>query len=233
MLLCVWAVVGRINENVYGGGVITCQLQYRSIYSPSSGTLVALDVHEGSTIHMGQLVGRVFSNDDIEEFLNASKLLQYQEEVFEVIKKQVMEIKKQQTAFSDEELKCLDACIKRSEEQLKWYKKYLEEKIPTLAESGAVSQVYVMELHETNNSRMRDYEQYQADKIKQKVSLTKTIYDLDCTLGDYETSVKRVRFEMEQKLHAILYRSRIISYCNGQVTNINVNNGDFIQKGME
>jgi len=57
--------------------------------------------------------------------------------------------------------------------------------------------------------------------------------ELEDKLLEYELSARRACYEAEQKMRTVMLRTRIISTCNGEVLNINVNSGAVVRKGQE
>ncbi len=232
-LMIIWGIFGWVNETVYGGGIILHDGEYGSIYAQSDGILLSQDVERGDEVHMGQVVGRIFSDNDVEELLQLTHLLRYQESVFQKIAGRIEYIKKQQTDFSAEDIRRLDDSLARIKQQIFWYDDYLNNKVPKLESSGAVSKLHVAELRGAYDSRLREREELEAKRIEDKISLANTVFELENTLINYETSVSKVRFDVEQKIRSIRYRSRIVSYCNGTVANLNVRNGDMVTRGTK
>jgi len=155
--VCIWGICGRINENVFGGGLITYYTQFGSVVSQSEGTLISLDVQVGDRVQRGQIIGRIVSAQDLEEFLISKKLLENQEKTYKLIQAHVDKIKSENKRFTAEEQKRIDASVKRLQEQLDWGKKFLQD-AKNLTSSGAISQVQFMQMQLQYNDGMNDQE---------------------------------------------------------------------------
>ena len=230
-LMCVWGVAGTVNDTVSGGGLILHGGEYGSVSARGSGILLSIDVARGDEVHAGQVVGRVFSNDDLEEFFQLTRMLRHEESVFAMIAERVESLKKEKRDLTDEDIRLLDGCLERAKKQAAWYDDFIVKNVSKLEKSGAISQLQAASLRDTHNERLADREKLESSRLQEKVSLANTVFDLDDTLVKYELDVKRARFGAEQKMRNIRYRSRVICTCDGTVANLNVRPGDMVSPG--
>jgi len=233
VLICIWALVGQINENTYGTGIITRYAKFSSVNSPSSGSVIALDVQVGDEIRRGQLIGRIFSETHFEQFLISTRLLEHQQKVLDIVRAHIEKLKIGQSKFTEEEISRLNSSLDRMEEQLRWHRVFVDEKVKYLVDSGAVSKIDFMKMKAENSQRISEYDSLLSQKSSAGINLSKNFFELENKLLDYELTVRRARFEAEQNLRSLLVSSRVISYSSGVVANVNVSSGEQVSMGQE
>lgn len=232
ILLVVWSFLGRIGENVYGAGMIMGRGAYAGVAATGSGILASLDVRPGDEISSGQVVGRIFAQDDLAALRRARSLLSHYGEAYEKNRRLVDGIRQSREKYSAEELKRLDASLERQRRQLAWYEEHIK-KFPDLAKTGAISRYEAADAQDRLDKRFLSIDTDEAAKLNEAFSCLDRIFSLEHDLFDYEVAVSRARTTVEEFLNVASVHARVISRCSGRVVNVNVDPGDVVTVGQE
>lgn len=232
VLLVVWSLTGRIAENVYGAGMIMGRGSYAGVSAAGSGILASLDVRPGDEIVSGQVIGRIFSNEDLAALRRARSLLSHYQAIYEKNRRLVDGIRQSREKYSAEELKRLDASLERQRRQLAWYEEHIKQ-FPKLAKAGAVSRYEAADAQDRLDKRYLSIETDEADKLEEAFSCLDRIFSLEHDLFDYEVAVSRARTTVEELWNVAFGHARVISRCSGRVVNVNVDPGDIVSVGQE
>lgn len=232
LLLLVWSLAGRINENVYGGGSIIGEGLCNIVCAPANGQVIVLDVAPGDRVSAGQVVGRLYSNDDVEALRRQRGLTDYYRWAYEQNRVIAEGVKTNRMVYSAAEIKRLEEALVRDKKSLAWYADFVT-RFPAMAQSGAVSQYQAQEAQDKYDARLLSYDTSAAGLLQENFSWRNVFFSLDHDLFDYASLNVLNRMQNEELLRTVDYRSRIVCHCSGTVVNVNVDVGNEVQRGDE
>ena len=137
ILIGVWGVKGRLNEYVGGVGILGSGEGYNLILSSGNGYIDFLDIEEGDTVHAGQLVGRIYDYNGLDELYRINIKLKLLEEKFCKTANLIDDLKTSKKEGFNKQVTFFKESLERLKKQSNWYSDYLS-KLDTLTKRGSI-----------------------------------------------------------------------------------------------
>ena len=230
ILIGVWGVKGRLNEYVTGVGILGSGEGYHLVISNGNGYIDFLDIKEGDTVHAGQLVGRIYDYNGLDELYKINIKLKLLEEKFCKTASLIEDLKTSKQKGFNKQVTFFTEILERLKKQSNWYSEYLS-KLDTLTKRGSIPANSLIEARMKYDEILDKELDVKKQNIISEINLKSELYDYTEELEKARLEIDNVVLEAETLSEFVKNSSRIISDSDGIVTNINYGLGDYVKLG--
>ena len=230
ILIGVWGVKGRLNEYVGGVGILGSGEGYNLILSSGNGYIDFLDIEEGDTVHTGQLVGRIYDYNGLDELYRINIKLKLLEEKFCKTANLIDDLKTSKKEGFNKQVTFFKESLERLKKQSNWYSDYLS-KLDTLTKRGSIPANSLIEARMKYDEILDKELDVKKQNVISEINLKSELYNYTEELERARLEIDNTLLEAEAKSEFVKNNSRIISDSDGIVTNINYSLGNYAKLG--